>query len=142
MSNLKAFLAENAIKADTVAYEASKRFVGEDKKPMLWELEALDSDNYDKLLARCKTKSPDPSNPRQSLITADPTKVRDALLVACVKFPNLADTELQNSYNVVGELEVLKKMLSPGELTDLFLTIQQLHGFEVGMGEKIEQAKN
>ena len=34
--NLSAFLAENAIAVENVKFAASKRFMGEDNKPILW----------------------------------------------------------------------------------------------------------
>lgn len=44
MGDLNAFLSQNAIKVENRKYVASERFVGEDGKPVEWELKAIDSD--------------------------------------------------------------------------------------------------
>ncbi|HBF4730834.1 TPA: phage portal protein, partial [Clostridioides difficile] len=38
MSNLSAFLAQNAIKVDNIKYVASNRFLDKEGKPVEWEL--------------------------------------------------------------------------------------------------------
>ncbi|HBG2624315.1 phage portal protein, partial [Clostridioides difficile] len=49
MSNLSAFLAQNAIKVDNVKYIASNRFLDEDNKPVEWELRVLSSEEDEAL---------------------------------------------------------------------------------------------
>ncbi|MFQ4424072.1 phage portal protein, partial [Clostridioides difficile] len=44
MGDLNAFLSQNAIKVENRKYVASERFIGEDGKPIEWELKAIDSD--------------------------------------------------------------------------------------------------
>ena len=39
--NLSAFLAENAFSVENVKFAASKRFMGDDGKPMLWEIKTI-----------------------------------------------------------------------------------------------------
>ena len=41
---LSAFLAQNAVKPENIRFAASRRFVDEDGKPMLWELRPLMSE--------------------------------------------------------------------------------------------------
>lgn len=43
MSNLKAFLNENAIKRENVKVVVSDRFVNEKNRPVEWELHVLDN---------------------------------------------------------------------------------------------------
>lgn len=43
MSNLKAFLNENAIKRENVKVVVSDRFVNEKNQPVEWELHVLDN---------------------------------------------------------------------------------------------------
>ena len=137
---LSAFLQEKALKIEGISYVASKRFV-EDGKPLAWKLRVLANTQFDSIVQGARKRVVDPKTQAVSVIT-DATKLRDDLLVACVEYPNLADSELQNSYDAIGELDLVKKMLSPGELTDLASAIQQANGFDVGMADMVEEVKN
>lgn len=46
---LKAFFKENVIKKAPVQYTASKRMVGEDGKPVPWEIRVLTNEEMDSL---------------------------------------------------------------------------------------------
>ena len=48
--NLSAFLAENAIAVENVKFAASKRFMGEDNKPILWEIKTITGTEDEALL--------------------------------------------------------------------------------------------
>jgi hypothetical protein len=139
--NLQAFLAENAIKAENVKYVASKRFLGADKTPLDWEIRVLTSDENESLQNSCKKKEFIPGS-RQTATSLDQDKYATALICECVVYPNLNSAQLQESYGVVGAEELVKKMLTPGEYTDLYMAVTQANGFQVGMDEKIKQAKN
>lgn len=141
-SNLQAFLAENAIKAENIKYAASKRFVGADKKPIEWEIRVLSSEEDEALKNTCKKKTFTPGT-RDVKIELDSEKYAEELICACVVYPNLNDAALQDSYGAVGAGQLIRKMLTPGEYTDLYLMVTQANGFEVGMDDKkINQAKN
>ncbi len=139
--NLKAFLAQNAIKMEYVKYPASKRFLDDDKKPIDWEIRVISSDEDEVIKNSCKKKEFIPGT-RETSVTLDQTKYATALVCECVVFPNLNDASLQDSYGVVGAEALVKKMLTPGEYTDLYMAVTQANGFQVGMDEKIKQAKN
>ena len=49
---LSAFLAQNAVKPENIRFAASRRFVDEDGKPMLWELRPLMSEEDEALRRR------------------------------------------------------------------------------------------
>ena len=51
---LKAFFKENVIKKAPVQYAASKRMVGEDGKPVPWEIRVLTNEEMDNLRDRSK----------------------------------------------------------------------------------------
>lgn len=139
--NLQAFLAENAIKAENVKYPASKRFLDSEKKPIEWEIRVLTSDENEAIQNECKKKEFIPGS-RQTAITLDQEKYAVALICECVVYPNLNDAGLQDSYGVIGAEALVKKMLTPGEYTDLYMAVTEANGFQVGMDEKIKQAKN
>lgn len=141
-NNLVAFLAENAIKAENIKYVASKRFLGADKQPIEWELRVLTSEEDEALKKNCKKKVFIPGT-RDAKIELDSDKYAEELICACVVYPNLNDAGLQDSYGAVGAGQLVRKMLTPGEYTDLYLMVSQANGFEVGMDDKkIKEAKN
>lgn len=142
MEKIKAFFSENAVRTENVEVEVSKRFVDENKKPIPWEIRVLDSNEFDRIVNQCKKRVPDPSNPRQQMTITDSKQLVDRLIVETVVSPNLNDLELQNSYGVMDADGLVKKMLTPGEYVDLGAAVQQAQGFEVGMSEKIKEAKN
>lgn len=66
----------------------------------------------------------------------------DRLVVKCVKFPNLNDSELQEAYNAQGQpVDVLKNMLRAGEYAELTQAIQELNGFDRDTEELVEDVK-
>ena len=141
-SNLVAFLAENAIKAENIKYVASRRFIGADKQPIEWEIRVLTSEEDEAIKRTCKKKVFTPGT-RDVKIELDSDKYAEELICACVVYPNLHDAALQDSYGVVGAAQLIRKMLTPGEYTDLYLMVSQANGFDVGMDDaKISQAKN
>lgn len=139
--NLQGFLAENAIKSENVKYVASERFVDKDKQPIKWELRVLTSDEDDAIKQSCKKKEFTPGS-REAKIVIDNEKYAAELICACVVYPNLNNAKLQLSYHAAGAVELVQKMLTPGEYADLYLMVSEVNGFKVGMADKIKQAKN
>lgn len=137
---LKAFLSENAIPAEEVAYVASKRFVGADRKPIAWKLRILTSEESDNLLNKSKHKEFVPGT-REVKVVTNNDEFLTKLICASVTFPNLNDAALQDSYQAIGAEDLIHKMLTPGEYADLASAVQEANGFEVGMKDKIERAK-
>lgn len=141
MSNLSAFLAQNAAQDETVKYSASKRFV-DNGKPVEWELQSVTSDEDEALRKTCTKRIPVPGKRGQYTQETDFEKYLGLLAAKCVVYPNLNAAELQDSYGVMGADAVLKKMLKPGEYQDLLKKVQEINGFDIGMDELVEEAKN
>jgi len=57
-------------------------------------------------------------------------------------FPNLNDSELQDSYKVMSADKLLKVMLKPGEYQDYLKKVQEVNGYDVPLDELVEEAKN
>lgn len=141
MSNLKAFLAHNAVQDENTKYAASKRFL-DDGKPVEWEIQSVTSEEDEQIRKSCTKKVSVPGKKGQYTQETDFEKYLGLLAAQCVVFPNLNDAELQNSYGVMGADTVLKVMLKPGEYQDLLKKIQEINGFDLGMEELVEEAKN
>jgi hypothetical protein len=142
MGNLSVFLASNAIKDENVKYVASKRFIGEDKKPMEWEITCVTSEEDEALRKSCTRKVQVPGKKNMFTPETDYDKYLGLLAVRCVIFPNLNDAELQNSYGVMGADSLLKTMLKPGEYQDILKKVQEINGFDTGIDDLVEEAKN
>ena len=78
----------------------------------------------------------------RTVIETNAEKLNDLMVEECVIYPNLNDAQLQDSYGAVGAGDLVKKMLIPGEYTDLVFAINESNGFDSGMVEKIKRAKN
>ena len=146
MGDLNAFLSQNAIKVENRKYVASERFIGEDGKPIEWELKAIDSDRDRQLRKDSAIRVPVLNKKGKS--TGQYTSETDfntytlKLCVETIVFPDLHDAELQNSYGVMGAEELLTTMLTPGEYTDLSSEVGEVNGFDRTLEDKVEEAKN
>ncbi len=142
MSDLSAFLAQNAVQDGIVKYPASKRFLDGDGKPVEWELQSIDSGKDEQIRKSCTQKVPVPGKSGRYTLELDAGKYLKLTAVECVVFPNLHDAKLQDSYGVMGAENLLTKMLKPGEYQDLLKKIQEINGFDVLMDDLVEEAKN
>lgn len=159
MSNLTAFLAQNALKADIEKHVVSKRFVepvidegtGKQKldkkgkpetKPIEWEVGAIDSTEDDALRKSHTKRLPVPGKKNLFQPTTDYPSYLASLAVKCTIFPNLHDVELQKSYGVMGAEALLKTMLLSGEYAEYLNIVQKVNLFDVEMEEVVEEAKN
>lgn len=142
MSDLSMFFVDNAIKDENIKYVASKRFMGKDKKPIEWELCSISSKEDEEIRKSCTKRVPVPGRKGQFTNETDGNLYLGRLAARCVVFPNLNAAELQNSYGVMGADNLLKAMLKSGEYSDLILKIQEINGFDTGMEELVEEAKN
>ena len=140
MSDLKCFLAQNAMKAEDQEYIASKRFV-QDGKPVPWRLRVVTNEELDKIQKAARHKEFN-AKTRQYTVTTDQEQVVYEMAVASVVYPDLEDMDLQMSYGAGTPVELLKKMLTPGELSDLLGAVNEVSGFQMDMNEKIKTAKN
>lgn len=142
MANLSGFLAQNAIKVENIKYVASKRFLGDDGKPLEWEVKCIPSTEDEALRKSCTKRVPIPGKRNQYTSETDYNLYLGRLAATCTVFPNLNDAELQNSYGVMGADDLLKTMLMPGEYADYLTKIQEVNGFEVTFEEAVEEVKN
>lgn len=141
MGDLNAFLAQNAAQNESVMYVASKRFVLEGK-PVEWEIQSITSEEDEQIRRSCTKKVQAPGKKGQYTQEFDSEKYLGLLATKCIVYPNLTAVELQDSYKVMGADAVLKKMLKPGEYQNLLAKIQEINGFNIGMDDMVEEAKN
>lgn len=141
-NNLSYFLAGNAIREEAVKYIVSERFVSEKGKPVEWELSSITSKEAQDIKKKCTKKMPSPVNKNIFIPETDFDLYLCRLSVACIKYPDLNSAELQDSYKVLGAESLLQTMLKDGEYQDLIKKVQEINGFDVGLNDKVEEAKN
>jgi len=142
MGDLSCFLSQNAIKAENEKFIASKRFIGLDKKPVEWEIQAITSEEDEALRRECTKRVPVVGKRGQYTQETDYNRYLGKLAARCTVFPNLKDKGLQDSYHVMGEDVLLKAMLTAGEYAGYMEKVQQVNGFDATMEELEEEAKN
>lgn len=140
--SLSAFMAENALPVEHVKYAASNRFLGEDGKPMEWEIKTITGTEDEALRKECAKRVPIPGRKNLTQRETDYDAYLGKLAVACTVFPNLHDKALQDSYHAMGAEALLKTMLTPGEYIDYLRKVQEVCGFEATLEEEVEAAKN
>lgn len=140
--NLSAFLAENALAVKNVKFAVSKRFMGDDGKPMLWEIKTITGTEDEALRKSCAKRVPIPGKKNQYQKETDYDMYLGKLAVACTVFPDLNNKELQDSYKVMGADALLKTMLTPGEYADYVQKVQEVCGFDTSLQDEVDEAKN
>lgn len=140
--NLSAFLAENALAVENVKFAVSKRFMGDDGKPMLWEIKTITGTEDEALRKSCAKRVPIPGKKNQYQKETDYDMYLGKLAVACTVFPDLNSKELQDSYKVMGADALLKTMLTPGEYADYVQKVQEVCGFDTSLQDDVDEAKN
>ena len=142
-TDLRAFFMENATSTDNVKFVASARFVDpETKKPMEWEITAVDSDMDEKLRKDCTKKVQIPGKKGAYTNDVDTDKYLGLLCATCTVYPNLNDAALQDSWKVKSPDALLKRMLKAGEYAEYRNKVAEINGFDVTMEERVDEAKN
>lgn len=142
MGDLSCFLSQNAVKAGNERFVASKRFLGQNKKPVEWEIKAISSKEDELLRKDCTKRVPVTGRKGQFTQETDYNLYLGKLAAACTVYPNLNDKELQDSYQAMGADSLLKAMLTAGEYAGYLEKIQQVNGFDTTLEELTEEAKN
>ena len=148
MSNLSAFLAENALPVEHVKAVVSPRFLSNEKdkngklKPMEGEIQAIDGSADEAIRKSCTKRVPVPGKRNQFTRELDTDAYVGKLAVACTVFPNLNDAGLQDSYKVMGADALLKAMLTPGEYANYLTKVQEICGFDITLQDEVDEAKN
>lgn len=137
--SLSAFLKQNSVTPENKKVVVSKRFV-EKGKPVEWEIRAVSEDANSKIRNSCTKNTTFKGRPTSDF---NRNLYLQKLCAAAVVFPDLKDAELQKSYGVVGEAELLAEMLLPGEFGYLLEIVQEMNGYDADRFEEYkEEAKN
>ncbi len=138
--SLQAFFANNVQAELTEEVVISERFKDADGQPIKWKLKTL-TESENELIRKASTRVVKGKNGMRSQETMQEEYV-GRLAVASVVYPDLRNTELQQSYGVMGADTLLKKMLFPGEFATLLAKVQEMNGFDRDMEELVDEVKN
>ena len=124
-------------------YAVTKSLTDEKGQPLLWEIRPLTSKETNKLTDECTFQEQVPGKPNVFRNKINSTKLLQKMMVASVVFPNLNDKDLQDSYGVMTPEELITEMVDdPGEYNNFGKYLNELNGFNEGINEKVEEAKN
>lgn len=139
MGALEAFLHPIAVE-ETKKVEISKRFVGEDGKPVPFEIKTIPQGENSQLIKKFT---------RRKLVNGTTTEIFDttgytnALIVDCTVQPDFQDSRMCEAYGVLDPMMVPGKMLLSGEYSALVGEIMKLNGFDAdSLLRDEEEAKN
>ena len=139
MGVLDAFLHPIAVE-ETKKVEVSKRFIGEDGKPVPFEIKTIPQDENSQLIKKYT---------RRKLVNGTTTEIFDtsaytnALIVECTVQPDFQDSRMCEAYGVLDPMMVPGKMLLSGEYSALVGEIMKLNGFDAdSLLKDEEEAKN
>ena len=143
MSDLRRFLKKNKKLKENVQYAVTKSLTDEKGQPLLWEIRPLTSKETNRLTDECTFQEQVPGKPNVFRNKINSTKLLQKMMVASVVFPNLNDKDLQDSYGVMTPEELITEMVDdPGEYNNFGKYLNELNGFNEGINEKVEEAKN
>lgn len=136
MGNLKAFLnpVQGTGPAEVII---SKRFIGEDGKPVPFKIRPVTQEENDAITKRCMRQQ---KVNGQLVERLDPVAYARRLIVAATLEPDFQNEEICRAYGTADPTEVPGKMLLAGEYNRLNKEIMLLSGFEDDSVE--DDAKN
>lgn len=142
MSNFRLFMKENKKKKENVKYAPTKSLVDENGKPLEWEFKHITSQENLDLRDECTEEVQITGKFGVYRDKTDSALYVKKLITASVVYPNLDDSELQESYGVMGAEDLLMEMVDePGEYADLAEFVQKMQGFKT-LNEEADKAKN
>ena len=134
---LEAFLRQNKKERETIKFPASKAFVDENGKPIDWTIRPLTSreaENIRKQVNRYR---------KGGTVEVDNALFNRKVAATCTVYPDLKNAELQDSYGVMGEEELIVEMLdNDGEYQTYVAKCLEVSGYNQSETELVEEAKN
>ena len=141
MSNLSCFLAGNVEKRTNKKIVISDRFKDKDGKAVPWEIRPISASEDEEIRKTCTKRVQVVGKKGQFTQDFDANAYLAKLAAKAVVFPDLNDTELQNSYGVMGAEQLVKNMLYKDEfdkLTEILIEETDSENIE----DLVDEAKN
>ena len=139
--SLSAFMRPNVAEIKNACFAPSPRFVGEDGKPVEWEIRCISADEYARIRSGCIRQVPVPGKKNQFTQQLDTYTFQARVAAACTVFPDLTNAELQDSWGVTKPEDLVGAMLIGGEFDDYITEVFEVNGFKAE-DELVDEAKN
>lgn len=137
MSGFEDFLVE-----DFGEVEVVERKVTLGGKERLMKFKPISATKGDEIRKSCRKVS---IYRGQKQVSTDQEAYMDKLIIETTVYPDFRNEELQKAWGVMGAENLLKAMKSKmkdGEYAELFAIVSEINGYDKGMDELIEEAKN
>ncbi len=139
--SLSAFMRPNVAEIKNASFAPSPRFVGEDGKPVEWEIRCISADEYAKIRSDCFIQERVPGKKNQMTQRLDIYAFQTRVAARCTVFPDLNDAALQDSWGVTKPEDLVGAMLIGGEFEDYIKEVLRVNGFK-DETELVDEAKN
>ena len=139
--SLSAFMRPNVAEIKNASFAPSPRFVGEDGKPVEWEIRCISADEYAKIRSDCFIQERVPGKKNQMTQRLDIYAFQTRVAARCTVFPDLNDAALQDSWGVTKPEDLVGAMLIGGEFDDYITEVFKVNGFK-DEPELVDEAKN
>lgn len=133
MSKFKAFLKENVRQPESVELKL-ERF----EEPI--KLRPLTSAEADAINDRCFRMKPGKKGRQERQF--DAVKYNREICVASITYPDLNDTDLQQSYGVRGAENLYGALFWLGEANEILEKVTEISGLDTNLEDEVEEAKN
>lgn len=143
MADLKLFLRGNKKSRGTTKYAATSTLCDEKGNPLEWEIKPLTTAENDEIREACTYEVQVVGKPNMFRTKVNTSKYIAMMIARSVVFPDLNNTELQDSYGVMTPEELVKAMVDiPSEYDEFATFIQTYNGFDTSLDDKVAEAKN
>lgn len=141
MGSLKLFLKENKKKEENTKHIVTKSICDDKGEPVKWEFKHISTKEDEEIRSKCMTDVPVTGKPNVYRTKFDSASYLLKLLCKSIVYPELQNSELQDSYGVKTPEDLLCEIVdNPGEYQELCTWIQKFQGF-VPLQDKIDTAK-
>lgn len=143
MSKFSQFMKANKIAKPNEKYAPTTTLRDENGEPLKWEFRQITSKENDVLRESCTIEVPVTGKPNLFRPKVKTDEYIAKMIVASTVFPDLYDSELQDSYGVKTPEALLYAMVdNAGEYQDFTIWMQRFQGFTKSIDKKVNDAKN
>lgn len=111
-------------------------------KPKKMKFKPIGADVGDEIRKKCRKVS---IVKGQKIMETDQDKYMDNLIIETTIYPDLKNAELQSAWAVIGAeqlLAAMKSKMRDGEYSEWSSAVSSVNGYDKGLQELVEEAKN
>jgi hypothetical protein len=136
-------MKSNKVKKENEKYAPTTSLVDADGAPLLWEFRRISSKENEEIRERCTMDVQVTGKPNLYRQKVNSSQYIAKMIAASTVFPDLYDSELQDSYGVKTPEDLLYALVDDaGEFQELSIWMQNFQGFNKSFDDKVDEAKN